>query len=363
MTETELLELAKQGRPNAIAALIDRSLRPKGISTKVSLKQGCLKVILCAPNKVPNKKLLADFIYQGTLALELTSISSLKVYGIKTGNRTPAWLKEFKLAPHSNGRATPIGEIATGSDRLDASPNPPPTTTGSKSPGKAVSTAAPTTRLKSRKAQTQKTSRSTVVEETPESTSTDLSSSVTAEHYEELLRDRVMLPPRGKWGLDYYVAIPQLAKALVEFPPAKGEIFSAIGVRYQGELAFLVLTKRHLSCFIFPEFSSKPFKRFALNFNKISRIVATQKGLIIHRKNGLKLRIYFSHPKLARKFIEEELSKFIDIESGRWMAADRYEISLTLFGYLTILLAVGVNLIGLFWVVKVCLETLLGTLS
>jgi hypothetical protein len=54
-TPPNLTELAKQGNANAIAALMNRQLQPRGITAKAALKVGCLSVILeeiyfCDPN-------------------------------------------------------------------------------------------------------------------------------------------------------------------------------------------------------------------------------------------------------------------------------------------------------------------------
>lgn len=46
MAQTNILELAKQGDPKAIAALINRQLQPKGITAKVALKDNCLQTML-----------------------------------------------------------------------------------------------------------------------------------------------------------------------------------------------------------------------------------------------------------------------------------------------------------------------------
>ncbi len=45
MTNTDLLERAKQGDPEAIATLMNRILQPKGITAKAILQNRCLVVI------------------------------------------------------------------------------------------------------------------------------------------------------------------------------------------------------------------------------------------------------------------------------------------------------------------------------
>ncbi|MEW6494680.1 MAG: hypothetical protein AB1589_19515, partial [Cyanobacteriota bacterium] len=70
MTQPNLSKLAKQGNPKAIAALINRSLKPKGITAKACLEEnGCLQVIL-ESSQVPPRSLIR-FIRQGLISLEI----------------------------------------------------------------------------------------------------------------------------------------------------------------------------------------------------------------------------------------------------------------------------------------------------
>ncbi|CDN11749.1 MAG: hypothetical protein HRU34_13895 [Richelia sp.] len=45
-SEPNIVELARQGNPKAIASLINRQLNPKGISVKTNLKDTCLQIFL-----------------------------------------------------------------------------------------------------------------------------------------------------------------------------------------------------------------------------------------------------------------------------------------------------------------------------
>jgi len=57
--ESNLLELAKQGNPNAIAILINRSLQPKGITAKAGISKNCPQIML-ESNQVPDKQALTN---------------------------------------------------------------------------------------------------------------------------------------------------------------------------------------------------------------------------------------------------------------------------------------------------------------
>jgi hypothetical protein len=87
MSQQNLLELAKQGNPNAIAALITRNLKPKGITAKVIRKDDCLRVML-ESNEIPNqdKDNLIEFIHNGILKLGMAEIATLQVLGRQVGN-------------------------------------------------------------------------------------------------------------------------------------------------------------------------------------------------------------------------------------------------------------------------------------
>jgi hypothetical protein len=65
MTQPDLLDLAKQGNPKAIAALLNRSLQAKGITAKANLKEnGYLQVMLEAsqiPSRIPE---FDNFLYR-----------------------------------------------------------------------------------------------------------------------------------------------------------------------------------------------------------------------------------------------------------------------------------------------------------
>lgn len=364
MTQTELLELAKQGRPTAIAALINRSLEPKGITAKAALKGRCLQITLAAP-KVPNQKVLAGFIYQGVMKLGPEAIASLKVLGLQNGQKAPAWSQEFKLSPQAEfseelsaiaPREAPVSR--TGGSRKSPISNPPPSVNGGKKSG-----SSPPSRKGDRlKTPPQFADHSASVPPTTEQPAENQRPSrLTALDYEDLLRDIGRFPQTGKFSVDYYYAIPKIAQALAELMPSSHEILDVVGVRYQGQLACLVLTERGLACFSCPDFSRKAIKTFGVNFNKISHLSAGKRGLSIYQPKGLKNHFYFYNKRLGKKFIEGKLSEFISIEKTRFVPDDRHEITLTLFGYFALFLSLVLNLAtlgaGVWFLIQRIMET------
>jgi hypothetical protein len=96
MTEQNLLKLAKQGNPKAIAAMLNQSLKSKNITAKVNLKDDCLHVLVESA-QLPKQQTLVSFIRKGLIQLEAESIKTVKVYGRQTGEESPAWNETFEI--------------------------------------------------------------------------------------------------------------------------------------------------------------------------------------------------------------------------------------------------------------------------
>lgn len=117
MTQPQLLELAKQGDPRAIAALMNRSLQPKGMTALVDRQGDCLEVMLEA-ERIPNRQALTAFVQKGINNLGIDSVNTIRVLGRQVGSDAPAWMQEIYLA-------TPTP---------DFEPEPPPLETDSTPP-------------------------------------------------------------------------------------------------------------------------------------------------------------------------------------------------------------------------------------
>jgi hypothetical protein len=102
MNQPNLLELARQGDANAIAALMNAVLEPKGITAKASLENGCLSVFLESA-KTLNQQTMTTFVHRGLLELGTESIQTVKACGHKTGESSFSWVKEFGVHPVVQG--------------------------------------------------------------------------------------------------------------------------------------------------------------------------------------------------------------------------------------------------------------------
>ncbi len=92
--QQQLVAMAKQGNPKAIAALIDRVLQPKGITATAGFKDGWLHVILESAQR-PNQQDTATYIYKKLCTLKSQFFNKVKIHGRQSGNKTVAWTQEF----------------------------------------------------------------------------------------------------------------------------------------------------------------------------------------------------------------------------------------------------------------------------
>lgn len=95
-SKPNLLELAKQGNPKAIAVLMNRKLQPQGVTAKAALKEGCLQVILEA-EQVPDRGLVT-LVQKGITTLGVASVHSVKVYGRQIGGDFIGWSEKFEIS-------------------------------------------------------------------------------------------------------------------------------------------------------------------------------------------------------------------------------------------------------------------------
>lgn len=95
-TPLNSLQLAKQGDPRAIAALMNESLNSQGIQAKVSLRDGHLWIML-ESDQAPDQNWMMSFIRSGIGKLEIPDVKVVKVYGRQLGDMMPAWRQEWQV--------------------------------------------------------------------------------------------------------------------------------------------------------------------------------------------------------------------------------------------------------------------------
>ncbi|HEY9817570.1 MAG TPA: FxLYD domain-containing protein [Candidatus Obscuribacterales bacterium] len=121
MTQPTILELAKQGDPQAIATLMNRTLHTQGMNARVA-RQGDRLLIMTEAAQVPNRMVMTNFVRNGINGLELDSIRLIRILGKKTGDDQAAWVQELELSEQGAAIAAPKPPASPVSDVEEATP-------------------------------------------------------------------------------------------------------------------------------------------------------------------------------------------------------------------------------------------------
>lgn len=129
----ETLELAKQGNARAIAAVINQSLKPLGVSARASFKQGWLWVVL-EGNSVPQQFEMVPIVQSSLIRLNIPALEVVRVYGRQAGKTAPSWthdlvfrrsgISPLKVAPSDTHPADSQTATQTAADATQVSPAP-----------------------------------------------------------------------------------------------------------------------------------------------------------------------------------------------------------------------------------------------
>ncbi|PSN14399.1 hypothetical protein C7293_11890 [filamentous cyanobacterium CCT1] len=125
-TPPNVLQLARQGDPDAIAALMNRHLETQGITAHVVQQESTLQVDLEGA-QIPSQVDLVAFVKKGITGLELAAIQRLTIRGKQAGATASAWSEDLVLQTATSDfeldfDATPgdaIAADAPASDDLD----------------------------------------------------------------------------------------------------------------------------------------------------------------------------------------------------------------------------------------------------
>ncbi|WP_068819963.1 hypothetical protein [Phormidesmis priestleyi] len=96
MSQSQTVQLAKDGKPQAIADLINGSLEPRGMSVKATFNNGCL-VLQVEAQAPPEQQNTVSFIRNGLGKLRPQSVSRVIVRGRVVGQSTVVWQESFSL--------------------------------------------------------------------------------------------------------------------------------------------------------------------------------------------------------------------------------------------------------------------------
>ena len=95
-TPPNVLQLARQGNPDAIAALMNRHLEAQGITAHVMQQESTLQVDLEGA-QIHNQADLVAYVKKGITGLELAAVNRLVVSGKEAGASTSAWSENLAL--------------------------------------------------------------------------------------------------------------------------------------------------------------------------------------------------------------------------------------------------------------------------
>ncbi len=105
MEQAKTLEMARRGDPLAIATLMNRSLKPKGITITIQRQQDLLRITLEA-TQIPEQHTLMPFVRSRINSLGMQSLRRVQVQGRQQGTEAAAWIEEFPLQPLSSTQGT-----------------------------------------------------------------------------------------------------------------------------------------------------------------------------------------------------------------------------------------------------------------
>ncbi|MBP0006530.1 MAG: hypothetical protein J7642_22890 [Cyanobacteria bacterium SBC] len=117
MVRAEIFAQAQQGNPNAIATLMNESLRSKQIAVNVSVKGNTLSAIATA-SEPPQRDFLVNFVCTGLRKLGATSIQRVTIVAYVRGGTTPLWQETILLQGESNGQMSSHSAITADDARL-----------------------------------------------------------------------------------------------------------------------------------------------------------------------------------------------------------------------------------------------------
>jgi protease PrsW len=118
MMQLNVLEHARKGDPQAIALLMNRSLKPQGISVEAVLQESCLLFELNS-EKVPDREALVQFIYKGMINLRVKSIQKIIISAQLANDNSTIWVQELDL------ETVEVEDLNIANSRLSVNTNSP----------------------------------------------------------------------------------------------------------------------------------------------------------------------------------------------------------------------------------------------
>ena len=108
MSQDNLIAAAQQAHPQALAIVLNRLLKSRGVQARVQ-RQGADLKILVEAKRLPDQTAIANGIRDRLDQLGIQSIQTVKLYGYQTGATFPIWTQTLPLrfGPESQLETTP----------------------------------------------------------------------------------------------------------------------------------------------------------------------------------------------------------------------------------------------------------------
>ncbi len=113
MDTQNIVTLAKQGDPAAIAVLLNQALRIRNMTAQVVRNENRLHILLEA-DRIPDRQAYIAYIEDGLTRLNVASIHSVRVYARQIGQKVPAWDEAFQLGEATISPLSSPSESAKG---------------------------------------------------------------------------------------------------------------------------------------------------------------------------------------------------------------------------------------------------------
>lgn len=105
-SQINLMEMAKRGDLNALAALMNRSLRVHNIFAELNLAKGCLVVSAMFEQSAPNKASLVEMLKRGLSNIHPKGVQRVMVQAMSIRDRSIAWQSAFLLSSKTETTAS-----------------------------------------------------------------------------------------------------------------------------------------------------------------------------------------------------------------------------------------------------------------
>ncbi|MGK7900870.1 MAG: hypothetical protein AB4352_05540 [Hormoscilla sp.] len=86
-----------QPNSQSIAQLLNQSLQPLGITTKIKIESDCLHILL-ESDKVPDRQELVPLVSEEIISQSIESIPKMRIYGRMKGTKAGQWSEEVDLS-------------------------------------------------------------------------------------------------------------------------------------------------------------------------------------------------------------------------------------------------------------------------